>query len=80
MRVSANRAKQAMAGRVAELEVLSSWSLEASRRFWKGFTPAALAGGRTLAEVSQAWRPYRTWVAVQLRALREQRTGEIVGR
>jgi hypothetical protein len=29
--------------------------------------------GRPLAEVSQAWRPYRTWAAVHLRALREQR-------
>jgi DNA-3-methyladenine glycosylase II len=28
--------------------------------------------GRTLAEVSEAWRPYRTWAAVHLRALREQ--------
>jgi DNA-3-methyladenine glycosylase II len=36
--------------------------------------------GRTLAEVSQTWRPYRTWAAVHLRALREQRTGEIAGR
>ena len=36
--------------------------------------------GHTLAEVSQAWRPYRTWAAVHLRALREQRTGEITGR
>jgi DNA-3-methyladenine glycosylase II len=36
--------------------------------------------GRTLADVSQAWRPYRTWAAVHLRALREQRTGEISGR
>ena len=36
--------------------------------------------GRTLAEVSEAWRPYRTWAAVHLRALREQRTGEITGR
>ena len=36
--------------------------------------------GRTLAEVSDAWRPYRTWAAVHLRALREQRTGEITGR
>jgi DNA-3-methyladenine glycosylase II len=36
--------------------------------------------GRTLADVSEAWRPYRTWAAVHLRALREQRTGEIVGR
>jgi len=34
---------------------------------------------RTLAEISQAWRPYRTWAAVYLRALREQRTGEIAG-
>ena len=36
--------------------------------------------GRTLAEVSRAWRPYRTWAAVHLRALREQRTSEIAGR
>ena len=36
--------------------------------------------GRTLAEVSQAWRPYRTWAAVHLRALREQRISEIAGR
>jgi len=36
--------------------------------------------GRALADVSQAWRPYRTWAAVHLRALREQRTGEIAGR
>lgn len=32
---------------------------------------------RTLAEVSRAWRPYRTWAAVHLRVLREQRTHEI---
>jgi DNA-3-methyladenine glycosylase II len=38
------------------------------------------APGRTLADVSEAWRPYRTWAAVHLRALREQRTGEIAGR
>ena len=36
--------------------------------------------GRTLADVSQAWRHYLTWAAVHLRALREQRTGEISGR
>ncbi len=36
--------------------------------------------GRTLADVSQTWRPYRTWAAVHLRALREQRTGEMAGR
>jgi DNA-3-methyladenine glycosylase II len=33
-----------MAERVAELEVLGPWSLDTSRRFWEGFTPAALAG------------------------------------
>jgi len=36
--------------------------------------------GRTLGEVSEAWRPYRTWAAVCLRALREQRIGDIAGR
>ncbi len=32
---------------------------------------------RTLDKVSEAWRPFRTWAAVHLRALREQRTHEI---
>ncbi len=35
---------------------------------------------RTLAEVAEAWRPFRTWAAVHLRVLREERTGEIAGR
>ena len=46
-----------MAGRVAEFEVLGPWSLETSRRFWEGFTPAALAGqpaGAGLRAVSPA--------------------------
>jgi DNA-3-methyladenine glycosylase II len=33
-----------MAGRTAEFAVLGPWSLETSRQFWEGFTPAALAG------------------------------------
>jgi DNA-3-methyladenine glycosylase II len=33
--------------------------------------------GRTTAEVADAWRPFRTWAAVHLRVLREQRTEEI---
>jgi DNA-3-methyladenine glycosylase II len=32
---------------------------------------------RTLADISEAWRPFRSWAAVHLRALREQRTHEI---
>lgn len=35
--------------------------------------------GRTLSEVSEAWRPFRTWASVHLRALRERRTHEIKG-
>ncbi len=34
---------------------------------------------RTLTEVSTTWRPFRTWAAVHLRTLREQRTHEISG-
>jgi DNA-3-methyladenine glycosylase II len=34
-------------------------------------------GGATLTEVSESWRPFRTWAAVYLRAAREQRTHEI---
>jgi DNA-3-methyladenine glycosylase II len=33
----------------------------------------------TAATVSEAWRPFRTWAVVHLRALREQRTAEISG-
>lgn len=32
---------------------------------------------RTIAEISDAWRPYRTWAAVHLRALREHRAHEM---
>jgi DNA-3-methyladenine glycosylase II len=35
--------------------------------------------GTTLNEIAPAWRPYRTWAVVHLRALREQRTHEISG-
>ncbi|WP_186763125.1 hypothetical protein [Lentzea tibetensis] len=28
-------------------------------------------------ELSEAWRPFRTWAAVHLRTLREERTHEI---
>ncbi|MEO7588096.1 MAG: hypothetical protein ABIS84_08720 [Arachnia sp.] len=36
--------------------------------------------GTSLADVSEAWRPFRSWAAVHLRTLREQRTHEIGGR
>lgn len=32
---------------------------------------------RTLEQISQPWRPFRTWAAVHLRVLREERTREI---
>ncbi|MFD1714182.1 DNA-3-methyladenine glycosylase family protein [Amnibacterium flavum] len=35
--------------------------------------------GRSLADISEAWRPFRSWAAVHLRALREARTHEIEG-
>jgi DNA-3-methyladenine glycosylase II len=34
---------------------------------------------RTLEEITQTWRPFRTWAGVYLRAAREYRTGEIGG-
>ena len=51
-----------MAEHVAEVAVLGPWSRDTSRRFWEGFTPAALAGqpaGRGLRAVFCAegdWR------------------------
>ncbi|MEU9804389.1 DNA-3-methyladenine glycosylase 2 family protein [Mycobacterium sp. NPDC050853] len=35
--------------------------------------------GRALEDIAELWRPFRTWAAVHLRALREQRTHEIAG-
>lgn len=35
---------------------------------------------RTLADVAESWRPFRTWAAVHLRTIREERTHEIGGR
>jgi DNA-3-methyladenine glycosylase II len=35
---------------------------------------------RILAEVAEAWRPFRSWGCAYLRALREQKTHEISGR
>jgi len=35
---------------------------------------------RLLADVAHVWRPFRTWAAVHLRALREERTYAISGR
>lgn len=35
--------------------------------------------GKPLADVALAWKPFRTWAAVHLRTLREQRTHEISG-
>ena len=32
-----------------------------------------------LAEISEGWRPYRTWVALHLRTMLEDETGEIAG-
>jgi DNA-3-methyladenine glycosylase II len=34
---------------------------------------------RALADIADAWRPFRSWAAVHLRALREVRTAEISG-
>jgi DNA-3-methyladenine glycosylase II len=51
-----------MAEHAAEFELLGPWSLETSRGFWEGFTPAALAGQlarpglRTVFCAERDWR------------------------
>src|SRR5262249_53781478 len=59
-----DRAEQAMAGRVAEFEVVGPWSLETSRRFWEGFTPAALAPPAVGGESTPRTRPPLRLVAL----------------
>ena len=50
-----------MAGHVAEFEVLGPWSLQTSRRFWEGFTPAALAGEPTGLGLRTVFRAEGDW-------------------
>jgi DNA-3-methyladenine glycosylase II len=47
-----------------------------ARAYGLGETPTA----REVAEISAGWRPYRTWVALHLRTMLEDETGEIAGR
>ena len=72
-----------MARRVAEFEVLGPWSLQTSRQFWEGFTPAALAARPTEPELrprgnslsDRSWRrPPRE--AIRVRAHRASRSAE----
>ncbi len=39
-------------------------------------TPPSAA---TMAEISEVWKPYRTWVALLLRIMLEDKTHEIAG-
>jgi DNA-3-methyladenine glycosylase II len=50
-----------MARHVSEFEVLGPWSLETSRRFWEGFTPAALAGGPAGRRLRTVFRAESDW-------------------
>jgi len=58
-----DRVEQAMAGHVAEFAVLGPWSLETSRQFWEGFTPAALAGERAGPGLATVFVPRVTGAA-----------------
>jgi hypothetical protein len=56
-----------MAEYVAEFEVLGPWSLQTSRRFWEGLTPAALAAGRPGRACARCSVPRVTGAAPQQR-------------
>src|SRR5215212_1300327 len=51
-------------------------ALAVAMAYGLGETPTA----GDVAEISAGWRPYRTWVALHLRTLLEDETGEIAGR
>jgi DNA-3-methyladenine glycosylase II len=78
VRVSVNRAEQAMAGRVAEFEVLGPWSLATSRRFWEGFTPAALAGGPAVAGLRTVFCAEGDWRRAEAEVTQAGDTARVV--
>jgi DNA-3-methyladenine glycosylase II len=59
--VSVTGVEQAMAEHMTEVEVLGPWSLQTCRRFWEGFTPAALAGGQTGQELCTVFCAETDW-------------------
>ncbi len=56
-----------MAEHVAEFEVLGPWSLETSRRFWEGFTPAALAAESAGSELRSVFCAEGDWQRTEAR-------------
>src|SRR5215470_6029480 len=67
-----------MAGRVAEFEVLGPWSLETSRRFWEGFTPAALAGGSAAAGLRTVFCTEGDWRRAEAEVTQAGDTAHVV--
>ena len=67
-----------MAGRVAEFEVLGPWSLQTSRRFWEGFTPAALAGGPAGAGLQTVFCAVGDWRRAEAQVTQAGDTAHVV--
>jgi len=67
-----------MAGRVAEFEVLGPWSLQTSRRFWEGFTPAALAGGPAGAGLQTVFCAEGDWRRAEAQVTQAGDTAHVV--
>jgi DNA-3-methyladenine glycosylase II len=67
-----------MAGRVAEFEVLGPWSLQTSRRFWEGFTPAAPAGDPVVPGLRAVFCAEGDWRRAEARVTQAGDTARVV--
>ena len=67
-----------MAARVAEFEVVGPWSLQTSRRFWEGFTPAALADEPTAAGLRTVFCAEGDWRRAEAEVTQAGDTAHVV--
>src|SRR5215467_1800021 len=67
-----------MAEHVAEFEVVGPWSLATSRRFWEGFTPAALAGQPAGPGLRTVFRAEGDWCRAEVEVTQAGDTAHMV--
>jgi DNA-3-methyladenine glycosylase II len=66
-----------MARHVSEFEVLGPWSLETSKRFWEGFTPAALADSPDGPRLRAVFRAESDWHRAAARVTQDGNTARV---
>lgn len=66
-----------MSTTIVTREVLGPWSLDTSREFWEGFTPAALGGTQQTGRLSTVFRVDADWSHARVTVTQREQTAEI---